>query len=265
MSKLTAITPDPFATKAWKRIADYHFAAQLNIIHVVAAELPHLVPTMPLGFVQTGSTFNLVAICSLQPNTNQYVAPDGRWLSSYIPAALRGYPFRLAKVEGREESILCVDEESGVVVEAGQGEAFFDASGVPAQAVQGILNFLTQVERSQQATQAAVGALQASGLIQPWPLNLQQGDRVVPVEGLFRIDEAALNALPDEDFLKLRSTGGFAVAYAQLLSMNQLSALQKLDQIQAELKAQAAAQTKALSGLEGFNLFQDDGTITFTY
>jgi len=102
-------------------------------------------------------------------------------------------------------------------------------------------------------------------LIQPWPINLQQGDQVVAVEGLFRIDEAAMNALPDEDFLKLRSTGAFAVAYAQLLSMTQLSALQKLDQIQAELKAQAAAQTKALSGLEGFSLFQDDGTITFTY
>ena len=265
MPKLTAITPVPFATKAWKRITDYFFAAQLNIIHVVAAELPHLVPTMPLGFVQAGSSFELVAVCSLQPNTSLYVAPDGRWLGNYIPAALRGYPFRLAKVEGREESILCIDEESGVVVDAGLGEAFFDESGTPAQAVQGILHFLTQVERSQLATQAAVEALRASGVIQRWPLNLQHGDQVAPVEGLFRIDEAALNELSDEGFLKLRSTGGLAVAYAQLLSMNQLAVLQRLEQMQMQLKAQAAAQINALSGLDSFNLFQDDATITFTY
>lgn len=265
MPKFTAISPDTFASKAWKSITGYQFADQLNTIHVVAAELTHLVSSVPLGFIKTGNAFELVAICSLQPDSNLYVAPDGRWLGSYIPALLRGYPFRLVKLQDREDSILCIDEESGVVVEAGQGESFFDASGAPTPAVKDILNLLMQVERSRVATQVAVDALRDMGLIQPWPINLQHGDQVVAVEGLFRIDEAAMNALPDEGFLKLRSTGAFAVAYAQLLSMTQLSALQKLDQIQTELKSQAAAQTKALSVLEGFNLFQDDGTITFTY
>lgn len=265
MPKLSAISSDPFAAKAWKRVTSYQFAAQLNLIRVVAAELSHLVPAMPLGFVQNGGAFELAAICSLQPGTNLFVAPDGRWLGGYIPAALRGYPFRLVKVEGRDDSILCIDEESGLVVEAGQGEPFFDDSDAPAQTVKDILHFLMQVERNQLTTQAAVEALRAAGLMQPWPINLQQGDQVVPVAGLFRVDEAALNALPDEDFLKLRSSGAFAVAYAQLLSMNQLGVLERLGQLQAQLKAQAAAQIKAPSGLEGLNLFQDNGTITFTY
>ncbi len=266
MPKLSAINPETFASKAWKRIAGYQFAAQLTTLPVVAAELPHLVPSMPLGFVQNGNNFELAAICSVQHAVNLYVAPDGRWLGSYIPAAIRGYPFQLVKLQDREDSILCIDEESGVVVEAGQGESFFDASGTPSQALKDILNLLTQVERSRVATQTAVDALHGAGLIQPWHINLQRENQATAtVKGLFRIDEAVMNALPDETFLKLRSNGAFAVAYAQLLSMNQLGGLQRLDQIQAELKAQATAQLNALSGLAGFNLFQDDGTITFTY
>ena len=264
MTKLTAISNDIFADKAWLRPAGYSFAAGLATIPVVAAELPSLVPAMPLGFVKNGSTFDLVAICSLKPSTNLYVAPDGRWLGSYVPAVLRSYPFRLAKAPGREDSILCIDEGSGAVVGKDHGIPFFDASGEPATALKDILNLLTQIERSSIATQAAIAALASAGLIQPWPLRLQQGDQpAAAVDGLFRIDEAAMNALSEENFLKLRGNGAFAVAYAQLLSMHQLGLLQRLDQVQAELKAQAEAQMNALSALEG--LFQDDGTITFTY
>ncbi len=259
MTKLTAISKDTFADKAWLRTTGYGFAAGLATIPVVAAELPTLVPAMPLGFVRDGNRFDLVAICSLAPAANLYVAPDGRWLGGYVPALLRSYPFRLARVQGRDDSILCIDEDA--ITGTGQGVPFFDASGEPAPALKDILNLLTQIERSGIATQAAIAALDSAGLIQPWPLRLQQGSQpAAMVDGLFRIDEAAMNALCEESFLKLRGNGAFAIAYAQLLSMHQLSLLQRLDQVQTELKAQAEAQ---LSVLE--NLFQDDGTITFTY
>lgn len=265
MTQLTAISLEQFANKAWKRVTNYAFAAQVNIVQIVAIELPNLIPIMPLGFVQTGSIFELVAITSLQPGANLYVAPDGRWLGSYIPAALRGYPFRMAKPLDTEGSVLCIDEGSGLVVEAGQGEAFFDDIGAPTQATKDTLDFLVQVERSGLVTQAAVDALQAAELIQPWPINLQNGDQAVAVEGLFRINEVALNVLPDEDFLMLRKAGALLVAYAQMLSMNQLGELEKLNKLQERLKEQAAVQMIVPSGLEGFNLCQDDGTIKFAY
>ena len=265
MPQLSAISLEHFANKAWKKSSGYFFAAQKNLISVVAAELPHLIPVMPLAFVRSGSGFELVAICSLEPNVNLYIAPDGHWLGGYIPATLRGHPFSLVKVEGREDSVLCIDEESGAIVAAGQGESFFDASGAPTKAVTDILDFLSQIERNRQATQMAVEALRVAGLMQPWQINLQKEGRAVAVDGLFRVDEVAMNALPDEDFLKLRASGALAVAYSQLLSTAQLSALERLAQIQDQLKAQAAAQIMAPSGLEGLNLFQDNGTITFTY
>ena len=50
---------------------------------------------------------------------------------------------------------------------------------------------------------SAVAALAEAGVIQPWPIKLkaEQGERAIA--GLHRVDEAALNALADDVFLKL--------------------------------------------------------------
>ena len=95
MTRLTAISPEHFTKKAWRRSSDYLFANKANIIPVVAAEVKSLVPTMPMGFVQCGNTFQMVAITSLLPDTNLFVAPDGRWLSSIFQPAFVLTPFAL--------------------------------------------------------------------------------------------------------------------------------------------------------------------------
>lgn len=263
--QLTAITSEQFATKSWKRSTGYAFAAQANILPVTAAELAQLVPAMPLGFVQAEGSFQLVAIAAWQPGTSLMVAPDGRWLGEYVPVTLRAYPFRLVKPQDREDSVLCFDESSGLLAEAGQGEAFFDEAGALSQAVKDVLGFLSQIERSRMTTQAAVDALQAAGLIQPWALNLQQGEKTVPVEGLFRIDEAALSALPDDAFLSVRKAGALALAYGQLFSMNQLAMLSKAAEVQARIREQLRAKAASQVGVAdlGFRM-SEGGTFKFS-
>lgn len=59
-----------------------------------------------------------------------------------------------------------------------------------------------------------------------------QGER--KLEGLFRVNEAALNALDNEAFLSVRKSGALPVAYAQLLSMQQLRVLGELAQARAQ-------------------------------
>jgi len=205
--ELTVISKEIFSGKAWRRYTGYAFAAGETLIPLVVAELAQAVPAMPLGFVQSGKGFQLVAVTSLQPGGNLFVAPDGRWLGAYVPAALRGYPFRLVKPQDRADSVLCIDEASGLVVEGGQGETFFDEDGRPSKALR--------------------------------------------------------DALENEAFLTLRRSGALPVAYARLLSMNRLSVLQQLTQIQAKLKAPTPSVVKNLTGLKGFGLSQDDGTLKF--
>jgi hypothetical protein len=88
--------------------------------------------------------------------------------------------------------------------------------------------------------------LQKHQLIQHWPIKLQTTAGEQAVEGLFRIDETALNQLPAEALLELRNTGALLCAYCQLLSMQHLQTFGQLAaaHAQADAKAQAALPTQ---------------------
>ncbi len=263
MTEYAAITPERHANKAWKRYTSYAFAALEPVIPLVGAELSKTAPVMPVGFIRKDEHYQLMGITSLQTGQNLYVAPSGQWLGTYVPAALRGHPFRLLQPEGAKEAILCVNEASGLVVDAGEGgEAFFDDQGQPSQALKDILNFLSEVERNRTVTQQAVNVLAEARLIVPWELNLKQGEKIVPVTGLYRVDEAALTKLEDDAFLSLRRSGALPVAYAQLLAMNQLAVLERLGQVQGQLLAQQTAK-QGIGNLEGFSLSEEDGSLKF--
>jgi len=237
MTQLTAITPDAFAQRNWQRYNSYAFAAHLHFIPALVTELSKLVPALPLGFIQHEAQFQLVALTALQPNSNLFVAPDGRWLAGYVPALLRGHPFGLARPEGSTEAVLCIDETSGLIVAAGAGEPFFTDDGQPAQAIKDVMNFLARVEHDRVLTQKTVDALQAANLIQPWALTVKHDEAAVQVAGIFRIDEAALNTLDENAWLTLRRSAALPVAYAQLFSMNQISALEQASVTQTQLRS----------------------------
>ena len=263
MTELKAINSGDHSKKVWKHATDYTFAADQTVISLVGAELSKAALAMPTGFVKLDAGYQLVAITSLQPGTNLFVAPSGRWLVEYIPATLRGYPFQLAQQEGAGELILCINEASGLVVENTEdGNAFFDDQGQPTQAIKGIRDFLSAIKASWDVTEGAVNALADAGLITPWKINLKQGEKIVPVEGLFSVDEAVLNKLDNQDFLTLRKAGGLALAYAQLLSMNQLTVLERLGGLQDKIAAKQTAQSEA-ANLTGFSLSEDEGSLMF--
>ena len=72
---------------------------------------------------------------------------------------------------------------------------------------------------------------------------------MAPVHGLFRLNEAALNALDDAAFLKIRKAGALPLAYLQLLSMDQMPVFERLNLAQKQL-AQAHQQPQRISSLD---------------
>ena len=192
--------------------------------------------SLPLAFIERAGAFVPVAVLGLQPGSNLFVAPDGRWAGPYIPAAFRSYPFRLAPTEDGQQ-VLCIDEDSGLVAKGPAGERFFNEDGQPAQTTLDILNFLNQIEQSRQATLAACVVLQKHQLIRPWPITVKTDAGEQAIAGLHQIDEAALGQLAGEALHELAQAGALPVAYCQLLSMQHLPALGQL----AQARAQAAA------------------------
>lgn len=256
---LVPLSRDRHAGKGWRRYSSYGFASTTALVPLVAAELAKAIQAMPVGFIEQGEATIPVAILGLEPGQNLYVAEDGRWLGSYVPAALRGYPFALARTE--QGLVLCINEASGLLVEDGTGEPFFGEDGQITQAVKEVLDFLTQIEANRAATSTAMAALQEQGLIKPWPIAVQVQDQQRPVQGLFRVSEKALQALEADQLAAVHRAGGLPIVYGQLFSMSNLSLLGQLAQAKAQ-RLQAQQQKPEQAG--GFALPESD-TIDFNW
>jgi hypothetical protein len=256
--KYQAISKTTHAHLRWKRFEHYHFAARDALAPLVVQELLRACMSMPIAFIEQNNQYIPAALQGLQPGQNLFVSPEGRWLGTYIPAAYRGYPFALANSES-DQLVLCVDTDSGLVGED-YAERFFDDSGKPSQAVKDVLNFLQQVRANRELTERLCAALDAEGLIQPWPITLKGEDGERTMQGLYRIDEAKFNGLDPEALYRVHQAGALPLVYCQLLSMQHLQALGKLAEAHASAKAQLSSSSTDELDLEFLNR---GGTISF--
>jgi hypothetical protein len=259
MTRFVAISRERHGEKKWRRPQGYGFAASQAVAPVSGMELGAAGLSLPLAFIEEAGRYVLVAVLSLAPGRNMFVAPDGQWLGGHIPALFRAHPFRLAARGDSDERILCIDEDSGLLVgQGGVGERFFDEAGNPSAAVQEVLRFCSELDRATTLTEQAVKALSQSGVIRPWPISLKTDAGQQTVNGLHRVDEAALNALDDETFRVLRVSGALPIAYAQILAAGHLPVFDRLARIQKELAPRPAPES-----LDAVFAMKDDGLIRF--
>ena len=253
------LSPTRHGLLRWKRYDGYEFASGRNLVGLAAAELSRATLSLPLTFVQQGGDWSLCALLGLAPGQNLYVGPDGHWIANYIPATLRAHPFHLGW-EG-VNATLSLDEDSGLLVDDGSGEPIFDEAGDLSEPVRQVWSFLSATAESLLALEAACRVLAEAGVIVPWPITVQGTDGAHTVSGLHQIDEAALNALDDAAFGRLRRAGVLGVAYAQLLSMGNLADLGKLAQARAEFDAAARAKAE----VKPMMALPDDSTIDWDW
>lgn len=255
------ILPSRHGSKRWRHHRSYKFAANQSLVPIVGAEMGVAAMALTIAFVVHGDGLVPVAVLGLEPGKNLYVAPDGSWLGSYVPATLRSYPFAELPI-GDGRLVLCVDEGSGLIGEMddpSSGEPFYNADGTLAAPTQAVVSFLQDLAASRLKIQEATASLQTHGLLQPWQTQVQIGATQVNVEGLYRVDEAAMGSLADEAFLELRRSGALPLAYTHLVSTQNLQALGSLANEQARaVQAQQLPVTAAgeldLSFLQGDTL-----------
>lgn len=258
MSQLTVISRQQHAAKRWKRYSSYSFVAGEAIAPLVAQELPRACMSLPLAFVKQGDDFVLVAVLGLKAGENLLVGADGRWLAGYVPSAFRGHPFVLANTDDGRRA-LCVREDSGLVSDT-EGEPFFEENGEPGKLVKNVLSFLEQVSDNAKHTAGLCALLARHELIQPWDIQLKANEAEQKVQGLYRVNEEALNALPAEAFASLRAGGALSMAYCQLLSMQHLQRLGHL----ARMRAETQTGQPAASGDLDLEFLRDDDTLRFS-
>jgi hypothetical protein len=250
MVNIVPVSASRHSGKAWRHPVNFAFASAQAVVPLVGAEFAKAALALPIAFISQAGLHLPVAVMSPVSGRNLFIGPAGQWLGAYVPAALRSFPFRLARVEGVEQVALCIDEDSGLVVDAdGVAEEFINAEGNTSPTTKAMLDFLVALEQSRTTTEIAIAALADASLIQPWQFQVTIDGQAMASTGLFRVDEAALNALDDTAFLKLRRVGALTLAYLQLLSMNQIAVLDQLNLMQQQL-SQAHKQQRQITSLD---------------
>ena len=216
MSTIYPITRERYAGQRWNGPANLQFAATQTLLPVSAHELSQMAVALPMAFAAKDGGYVLTAVLGLQNDRNLFIAPDGRWVGSYLPALLRTHPFCM-KRNSRNEPVLCIDEAAGLLSDT--GNRFYEEDGTPAQQLTNILASLAHTDQGLQQSAQAVALLNKHGLLKPMPLTVASPNGEVTIGGLFQVDEAALRALPGNALEELAQRGVLTVAYSQLLSM----------------------------------------------
>ena len=242
MAQFDAISKERHTGRSWQPYKDYAFARTRAVLPLFASEIGKSALSFPIAFLAEGEEFIPIAVSSLDNKRNLFVAPDGRWLANYVPAVLRGYPFALLdNPDGNPDGnkIMCFDEASGLLLEDTSGEPFFDETGELAKPGRKVLEFLSALEGQRAPTLQACAALTEAKLIVPWDITLKTDDGELKVNGLYKIDDTALTALPAAAFEGLRQAGALPMAYYQALSMHNLSILGRLAESHATHQQEA--------------------------
>lgn len=201
---------------------DYAFARERTLVPAMVGELHKLIPHYVIVFMQEKGVYRPMVILAAPNQANLFLKANDQWAAPYVPASLRAYPFSLLHAKDGKNATLAVDTES--LRDADTGERLFDEEGNMTDGVQRAFDFLGQLEGQRQRTEKAADLLQAAGVIQPWPLTLPVQNDKVTVNGLYRVDEKALNALDAETYATLQGAP-MQLAYGQLYSMAQVDQL----------------------------------------
>lgn len=261
MPKLVPVSLDKFSTRRWVRYLDYSFAAWDVFAFITAHEAIKALLGMPLAFILRNGNYRLITLQGLESQINLFVNPNKKWRGLYIPHCYLCYPFYLIENE-RNESVLCVDEDSGLIKDDGlrANEAFFGEDGKPAASVSEVLGFLSNHNAEMESTIKSCALLQELRLIKPWLLKVKSAKGDIQLEGVFCIDEERLNSLSASSLKELHKSNALALAYAQLFSMQNIKLLvQALDSDFSQM----SKNTKPMAPEINFGTMNTDGLLNF--
>jgi len=230
MPNFVAVTGEKHKNTKVKRDPSFsHFKTQ-HLAPIVVHEFATAAHEYPIFFVKDNNSDNLrsVVLLGLKPGENLYYG-EQKWNASYVPESLLGYPFALVNDPNNEEQQLLVCDEESDRLNSEEGDALFDKDGKQTDFTTNLAQFLSAGIEKQFQTQAFIQKLVDLKLLITKSLDISITDKKsFSIDGIYMVDEAALNKLKDKEFIELKNLGYLPPIYASLLSMSKVSYLLKL-------------------------------------
>ena len=224
----------------------FDFARATNSLPIAADEFVPAMVFYPIVFGGTDGQVAPVAIVGLQNGRNLFVGDDGSWRpETYVPVYVRRYPFALAKMTGRDDQVLAIDE-SADVLSAEEGTPLYE-NGQPSALSQRAVQMCITFERQSAAAQQFANALAQANLLTDKRAEVRNAPDAVPFvfSGFRVVDEARFNVLPDATYLDWRKRGWIALVYAHLMSLQRWPAIAAMASAQGVFVKPAAAPAGA--------------------
>lgn len=212
-------------------LRDFRQFASQHLVPVVFQEFYRLATEFPLVFARSSESgdFVPVAMMGLTKGRNLY-CQSPQWTPVFIPASFMLTPLSLVRVDNEKmEAVICIDDDNPLLNES-SGEPMFEADGSYTEYLQKRIDHVTEVTRQSLQTSALCQLLVEKQLLRTRPVSLQQSANSTryELEGIYTIDEEALERLDEQEFLTLRQRGLLPLIYSHLTSLHQFDRLLRL-------------------------------------
>jgi len=236
--KLVPINREQHNNKKIRQIQGFGFASSFHIASIMAHEFARAASIYPVVFLEDKEQdeFRPVVLMGLDAGENLFVAADGKWAASYIPAIIRRYPFALARTNEEGRFTVCIDEDSELISET-EGIALFNEQGEPAEPLENVKRYLGELQQMDAFTGEFCHYMTSHNLFTPLNMRVRQADQIKNINGCYVINEERLNALSMERFAELREKQYLPAIYAHLVSLAQIERLLMLKDERASATA----------------------------
>lgn len=199
-----------------------------HLIPLTAHDFIPLASEFAIVFVKNEETgeFTATAMMGMKAGVNLY-CQNKHWEVPVTPASFLSSPLSLhTQNDNKENCFVCIDIDSPLISEK-MGQALF-SNGEQTEYLQARTRHLVDVAEKFEQTKNIIQYLALKRLLttKQLKINLSKGNQYA-IDGLYVIDEKALNSLNDEDFSELRNKGLLPLIYAHLSSMHQVARLAK--------------------------------------
>ena len=227
--KLAVLDKKAHSNLKVQSMRDLNFAKENSFIPVMATEVALVGSTFPIVFT-AGENPSLVALVSLG-GESLAINHEGKWITNYIPAFIRKYPFSIAGTkENPQQKVILIDEESDLVSTIDGNELFLE-EGEQSETLKNAINFLTNYENNMTITQNVAKVIYDSGILEEREIAVGEGDeKQILVNGFRVVDRDKLNSLSDDILADWVRKGIISLIDAHIKSLEHINTLFELAQ-----------------------------------
>jgi putative transposase len=228
-SKLVVLDKKKHGSLKVSPLQDLNFAKDMNFIKIAANEAFAVGETFPVVFAADKDNFSLVALVSLGKG-NLAINEEGKYITKYVPAFLRQYPFSFAKKsKDSQDRVVLIDEEASVVSKT-KGKQLFTKKEEESEILKNAVTFLSNFDKDIQNTTSIVKMISESDILEEREISIGEGEnKQVLIKGFKVINKDKLKNLDDKTLADWVRKGIISFIDVHIKSLEKIDLLFKLE------------------------------------